>query len=144
MTKRERELLLEILLLHSRYTNDEFRAVSRALIQSEFDVDDIFKALSAVDGPRSAGRAGKRASLPRALFLQRIRDKKRMTLKDLGTLAEIIGVKGQDLSRDDLIRSVDQKISSLTDDEFAKFSSDFIKDSADKSYINLANFLINR
>ncbi|CAN7397079.1 hypothetical protein [Mesorhizobium sp. LjRoot246] len=149
MTKRERELFLELLILRSRYSDDELKAVGRMAGQQHLgaDFDSILRILSKFDQRLQPIQPSRRMvpQSPRAMrsqFLSRLNDKKKMSMARLNLIASMLEV-GQDIKeREGIVRAISQKLSHFDESQIEEFIANLSERSADSSYLKLANFII--
>lgn len=153
MNNRVVQLALELMLVQSRYSSQEFRSLEKALSSGDYPFE-LREALQVVSSLRvsasksenqmarsSRGIGAPRLPATKSAILAAVR---KASLPRLREIADRLEIPSHQPNRSSLQRTIEEKISSLSDVAIEQLSLDPRRtvDEADRGYLGLAEFIL--
>lgn len=152
MSDRAKQLLLELLLIREKYSDQELRAVHDAVANGRFsaEVDLLMETLELLARHR---RPAKKPPVNRmepqeekALFLSGLKGRRSLAVeKRLTSVAKRLGISGSVRSGDrNLLLEIENRLNEMTEEELGKFLKPYrLRSPVDEGYVGLSNYLMH-
>lgn len=157
MKSSARQLLLEVLLLRERYTNDDFDRVRSFLSSSSHERE--LEALSDLLVAFIPAKTDKRSTSPayttdpsnaKQRFLNSLKGRRSAaSTKRMQTIVKRLGFsdkeKSQHLSHDDMLSRITEALDHMSEGELLSFLKPYkVTPPADEGYLGLANYIMHK